>query len=83
MKDDKEFFNLMRNLANSSIDGYEDRRAAELEAAGYLWDSHNWERLKDTPHGRYLRECGSVNKCPDHTLRRLYREEVLKAKGSG
>lgn len=79
MRDDKDFFNLVRNLANSSIDGYEDRHAAELEAAGYLWDDSNWERLKETPHGRYLRECGSVNKVPDYLLRSLYRKQVLES----
>lgn len=80
MRDDKEFFNVIKNLANSSIDGYEDRRAAELKAAEYLWDGSNWERLKETPHGRYLRECGSVNKVPDYGLRSLYRKQVLESR---
>lgn len=78
ISNDNDWKNLVRNIANDSIGLGPNRRMLELEAAGYLWDSSNWERLKETSHGKFLRECGSVNDCPDYGLRRMYRDEVLK-----
>lgn len=75
VRDDQDWQNLVRNIANGSII---DIREAVHEAAGYLWDSTNWERLKNTSYGRFLREVN--NPCPDALLRAMYRREVL---GSG
>ena len=72
MNDDKEFFELVKNIANGS----KHSRDNVLKAAGYLWDGSNWERLKETSHGRFLREVH--NECTDYTLQRMYREEILK-----
>jgi hypothetical protein len=71
IRDDKDWENLVRNIANGSA----DTRECIHEAAGYLWDSYNWERLKNTCFGRFIRE--SVSPCPDLLLRSLYRREVL------
>lgn len=70
--DDHGWQNLVRNIANDSA----NTRECIHEAAGYLWDSSNWERLRDTPHGRFLREVSNV--CPDLTLRAMYRKQVLE-----
>jgi hypothetical protein len=69
--DDQCFNNLVRNIANESA----NNRECILEAEGYLWDPLNWERLKHTSHGRFLREV--VSGCPDLTLKNLYRKQVL------
>lgn len=73
LTEDKEFFNLVKNVANGSAN---NREAIEL-AAGYLWDTSNWYRLNETAHGRFLREVH--NKCPDLLLRAMYRKEVLES----
>lgn len=69
--DDQDWENLVRNIANESANTRENIH----EAAGYLWDSYNWERLKNTKYGRFLREVN--NPCPDVLLRSMYRKEVL------
>jgi hypothetical protein len=71
VRDDQDFNNLVRNIANESA----NNRECIHEAAGYLWDSFNWERLKDTVQGRFIREV--VTSAPDPLLRSLYRKEVL------
>lgn len=71
VRDDQDWQNLVRNIANESA----NTRECIHEAAGYLWDSYNWERLKDTPSGRFIREV--VTSAPDPLLRSLYRKEVL------
>lgn len=71
LRDDQDWQNLVRNIANNSANNRENLH----EAAGYLWDSSNWDRLKDTPHGRFLREVNTS--IPDLFLRNAYRKEVL------
>lgn len=71
VRDDQDWQNLVRNIANESA----NNRECIHEAAGYLWDSFNWERLKNTSFGRFLREVD--NPCPDLLLRSMYRKEVL------
>lgn len=71
--DDKDWENLVRNIANGSA----NERRFILEAAGYLWDSYNWERLSETIHGKFLREMD--NDVPDLLLRAEYRKQVLKS----
>lgn len=71
VRDDQDWQNLVTNIANGSA----DNRECIHEAAGYLWDSLNWEHLKNTAHGRFLREM--VSPCPDLLLRARYRKEVL------
>ena len=72
--EDQDFKNLVRNIANGSA----NNRECILRAAGYLWDSSNWERLSETSHGRFLREVH--NKLPDLWLRSIYRKQVLENK---
>jgi len=71
VRDDQDFNNLVRNIANESA----NNRECIHEAASYLWDSYNWERLKNTPEGRFIREV--VTSAPDPLLRSRYRTEVL------
>jgi len=71
VRDDQDWENLVRNIANESA----NTRECIDEAADYLWDSGNWKRLKNTSFGRFIRE--SVSPCPDLMLRILYRNEVL------
>lgn len=71
IRDDQDWQNLVTNIANESA----NNRECIHEAAGYLWDSFNWERLKNTPHGKFLREVD--NPCPDLLLRSMYRKAVL------
>jgi hypothetical protein len=71
VRDDQDFENLVRNIANESA----NTRECIHEAAGYLWDSFNWERLKNTSYGRFIREV--VTSAPDPLLRSLYRKQVL------
>jgi hypothetical protein len=71
VRDDQDWQNLVRNIANGSA----NNRECIHEAAGYLWDSMNWERLKGISYGRFLREVN--NPCPDLLLRSIYRKEVL------
>ena len=73
LRDDQDWQNLVANIANGSA----DTRECAHEAAGYLWDSFNWERLKNTAHGRFLREV--VSPCSDLLLRSMYRKQVLAA----
>lgn len=72
---DKDWQNLVKNIANGSA----NRREPILEAAGYLWDSFNWDRLSETPCGRFLRETSVLNDCPDLNLRAMYRKQVLES----
>ncbi len=71
VRDDQDWQNLVRNIANESA----NTRECIHEAAGYLWDSFNWDRLKDTSYGRFLREVN--NPSPDLMLRAIYRKAVL------
>jgi hypothetical protein len=70
---DQDWQNLVKNIANSSANNSE----CIQEAVEYLWDLHNWNRLFQTPHGRFLREVN--NPVPDLALRSLYRAEVLRS----
>ena len=72
LRDDQDWQNLVGNIANGSANTRENIH----EAAGYLWDYFNWERLKDTAHGRFLKEVNNL--CPDLLLRARYRKEVLE-----
>lgn len=47
-----------------------------IEALKYLRTDDNWERLKETIHGRFIREMDNI--CPDPALRYQYRTEILK-----
>lgn len=69
---DQEWFALVLSIANKSA----NNKDTIHDAAGYLWDSSNWDRLKYTSHGRFLREVNNV--CPDFLLRTRYRKEVLE-----
>jgi len=71
LRDDQDWENLVRNIANGSANTRENIH----EAAGYLWDSFNWDRLKYTSYGKFLREVN--NEVPDLLLRARYRKEVL------
>jgi hypothetical protein len=71
LRDDQDWENLVRNIANGSANTRENIH----EAAGYLWDSFNWERLHDTSYGRFLREVDNV--IPDLFLRASYRKELF------
>ncbi len=71
VKDEQDWKILVVNIANGSADNKESIQAAE----DFLWDALNWTRLKNTPHGRFVREL--VSSCPDYTLRALYRNQVL------
>ena len=46
-------------------------------AKEYLWAGYHWERLKDTAHGQFIREC--VSPVPDLQLRFYFREQVLRS----
>lgn len=74
IRTDKEFKILVHNICRST---FAPERAMILEASGYLWDSMNMERLWETSHGRFLRECSVNNPSPDLSLRALYRKQVL------
>lgn len=69
---DKKWKILVTSIANSSVINKESVE----EAAKYLWDEQNWARLKETSHGKFLREVHNV--CPDYGLRRMYKEEILR-----
>lgn len=73
---DKEFKAVVRNLANGSI-GPEAERLAVLSVSKYMWNSMNWDRLSETPHGSFIREHSVNNPVPDLALRALYRKQVL------
>lgn len=72
---DLDWYKSVRAIADDVTHGDEKRRRI-LEAAGYLWDSSNWERLHDTIHGKFLREMH--NEMPDLLLRSAYRTSVIK-----
>lgn len=65
---DKEFYRLVRSVARMD--------ASKLESDS-AWDylTKNWDRLSETPHGRFMREV--YNSVPDLLLKRMYRKEVL------
>lgn len=67
---DLEWKELVRRIAKGPY-----LRPEILDAAGYLWDSMNWDRLMDTSYGRFIRECH--NEVPDLLLRSTYAKEVL------
>jgi trans-2-enoyl-CoA reductase len=71
IRDDQDWQNLVRNIANKSANNSESKTVA----VEYLWDHHNWDRLRETSYGRFLREVN--NPCPDLILRSIYRKEVL------
>jgi hypothetical protein len=65
---------LVLTIARQDYRNGEDLRMAKE----YLWAGYHWERLKDTPHGCFIREC--VSPVPDLGLRIIYREQVLNYK---
>lgn len=71
--DDNEWKSLIKNIASGS----HNQRRYVLEAAGYLWDSHNWERLSETKHGKFLRELD--NDFADLGYRAELRKQVLSS----
>ena len=71
---DAQWKNLVQEIAGDST--YSKTKV--LLAAGYLWDSANWERLNETVHGKFLREVH--NSLPYPSLREIYRKEVLGSK---
>lgn len=71
IKNDYEWKQLVLKLAHNQ--SFEIVQV--MDAAGYLWDSMNWERLRDTACGRFLREIH--NKMPDPGLKAIYRKQVL------
>lgn len=74
IRTDKEFKILVHNICRST---FAPEREMVLEASGYLWDSSNWDRLKNTPWGLFLRECSTNNESPDLQLRGAARRTVL------
>lgn len=74
--EDKDFKNIVRNIANGS----NDNRETVLMVSGYFWDSINYERLSETPFGRFLREHPVNNDSPDLSLLSIYRDQVLSSK---
>lgn len=74
IRTDKEFKTLVYHICRST---FAPERDMVLEASGYLWDSSNWDRLRDTPHGIFLRECSTNNPSPDIQIRGYARRTVL------
>lgn len=52
-----------------------DHRAAVDEAEEYMRSGDNWYRLRETDHGKYVRELAAS--VPDPVLKRHYRDKVL------
>lgn len=71
---DIEFRIIVRNVANGS--NLDEPRAIEY-VSEYLWRPGNWDRLKDTPYGIFVREHSKNNPCPDVLLRGTARRDVI------
>ena len=63
---DQEFKSLVLRIARNSHSGNDD----VMEAVGYLWDSDNWHRLKETSYDKFLREVQFAKK-RDGTMEEL------------